>query len=142
MTSKVTAPVQRNTGIDVLRGLSIIFVIIHHIHIRLPLDQGWVKDFFPSRLIKLLYWSGYYSVIVFFVISGFLITSASLRRWGDLSKIEYKEFIRFRFSRILPCLFGLLTILSFFHFFEINDFVIGTTTLWRALFSAFTFHIN
>lgn len=34
----------RNTGIDFLHGLSIILVVIHHIYIRLPLDQGWFKD--------------------------------------------------------------------------------------------------
>ncbi len=73
--SEISSTNQRNTGIDIIRGLSIIFVIIHHIQIRLPLDQGWVKDFFSSKLLKILGWSGYYGVIVFFVISGFVFDS-------------------------------------------------------------------
>lgn len=133
---------QRHAGIDFLRGLSIIFVIIHHTHFRLPLDQGWLKNLLSPSSIKVICWSGYYGVIAFFVISGFLITTTSLRRWGELSQMDYKQFIRLRFARIFPCLAGLLIISTLFHLAGVSGFVIKNTTLANAVFAALSFHMN
>lgn len=133
---------QRNDGIDFIRGLSVISVILLHINIRIPLDQSWIGNLAPQKIINILCKSGSYGVMVFFVVSGFLITMTSIQRWGTLSNIQFNQFFRIRFARIAPCLIALLAILSALHIAGVNGFIIKNTTLNQALFSAFTFHVN
>lgn len=128
----------RNDGIDMLRGFSILTVILLHCFIKMPFEQTLL----PQRLINIIFRSGYYGVITFFVISGFLITMTSLKKWGSLQNICYEQFYKMRFARIMPCLLALLLTLSAFDIFGISDFVIHTTSLGQAVFSALTFHIN
>ena len=96
--------------------------------------------------IRVLFWNGAYGVNVFFVISGFLITTWSLKRWGAPAQINLRQFYRMRFARIVPCLFALLAILSLLHLTHRYGFVIHTrqapTTLPRALLAALSFHVN
>ena len=73
----------RFAGIDVLRGLCILSVVLHHIHLRFTTSRNPVypvNDVLPETLNRVLFWSGLSAVIAFFVISGFLITSLSIRR--------------------------------------------------------------
>ena len=102
----------RNPGIDVLRGLSIVLVVIHHTAIRLPLDKGVLADWLPARVLDGLQYNGFEAVFLFFVISGFLITSNSLARWGALASIDVRAFYRRRAARIVPCLLILVAVLS------------------------------
>jgi peptidoglycan/LPS O-acetylase OafA/YrhL len=134
----------RLPGIDVLRGMAVLLVVIHHIHLRFRLNQYDVASLVPKELGKVLFSSGYYSVITFFVISGFLITSLSLRRWGSLGRIPLLHFYRLRAARILPCLLLLLTALSVLHLAGASDFLIKPerASLGRALVAALTFHLN
>src|SRR5579884_2761518 len=104
--------VRRVDGIDVLRGLSILAVVIHHITLRLPLRRTVIGKLLPGAIVNDLSWNGYNGVIIFFAISGFLITTNCLRRWGSLSRIEPRRFYRMRFARIAPMLVGLLAVLS------------------------------
>jgi peptidoglycan/LPS O-acetylase OafA/YrhL len=137
-------PDRRIPGIDVLRGLAVIFVVIHHAHLRFALNHYPVAGLLPEMLDRVLFRSGYYSVLTFFVISGFLITSLSLRRWGSLERIPLAMFYRMRAARILPCLLLLLAILSVLHLVGAPDYTINPerATLPRTLLAAFTFHIN
>ncbi|HLB57113.1 MAG TPA: acyltransferase [Coxiellaceae bacterium] len=128
----------RNDGIDMLRGLSILSVILLHCVIHMPFK----KQFLPTAFNNIIFHTGYYGVIIFFVISGFLITSVCLRRWGNLENIHAGQFYRMRFSRIMPCLILLLIISSVLDLLRVNGFVIHTTSLSEVIFSALTFHIN
>jgi len=140
-TDKIERRVQ---GIDVLRGLCIVAVVLHHINLRIRFNQSGAGKLLGAAANRVLFWSGYYGVIVFFVISGFLITSWSLKRWGRLNKISIRQFYAMRFARIVPCLLGLLVVLSILDRAGVPRFVINTqhTSLGRALLAAFTFHIN
>lgn len=134
----------RLPGVDVLRGLCVLLVVLHHIHLRFVINHYEVDGVLPKTLNQVLFWSGYYAVIVFFVISGFLITSLSIRRWGSLGHIHIGRFYGMRASRILPCLLLILAILSILHFAGAPGFAFkpDRTPFGRALFAALTFHIN
>lgn len=59
--------------------------------------------------------NGQYGVTIFFVISGYLIASNIIRRWGSLSNVRIVDFYIMRAARILPgllLLVGLLLLLS------------------------------
>jgi len=96
------------------------------------------------KVYTVLFWSGYYGVILFFTLSGYLITTSILNRWKELSKIELKKFYLFRFARIIPPLAGLLLILAVLHVEGVSGFVIDQekTSLGYAAFAALTFHFN
>lgn len=82
---------KRDTLIDFLRGVAILLVLFLHYYLayRMP-------------LMKTLSINGNYGVTIFFVISGFLITSTSLARFGSLSNLSLRKFYSFRFARIIP----------------------------------------
>lgn len=137
-------PSTNNSTIDVLRGLSIIAVIILHVNLRVPLKDVYLAAGLPKMLLSPLAFSGFYGVCVFFVISGFLITTSALKRWGSLSSIRIREFYKLRFARIFPLLLALLAILSVLHLLGVKDYVIKPerASLGYAIFAALTFHIN
>jgi peptidoglycan/LPS O-acetylase OafA/YrhL len=78
-------------GLDGLRGISVTAVILYHAGI------FWLPG-------------GFLGVEVFFVISGYLITSLLLTEWKQTGKISFKGFWLRRAKRLLPALFALLGI--------------------------------
>jgi peptidoglycan/LPS O-acetylase OafA/YrhL len=106
---------KRLDGVDVLRGLAILLVLLNHVHTRLWLADVPYTESLPRQLVSALVWNGQRGVQIFFVVSGFLITSTSLRRWGSLSKVGVRDFYGLRFARIAPLLFLLLAVLSGLH---------------------------
>lgn len=141
---KQEAPSSRLAGVDVLRGVSVLLVVLNHIQVRFLLNHFSVQNALPARLEHIFFWSGYYAVVTFFVISGFLITGLSLRRWGSLGNVHIGSFYRMRAARIAPCLLLLLLILSVLHLAGLPDFTIRPerASLGRALVAALTFHVN
>jgi peptidoglycan/LPS O-acetylase OafA/YrhL len=131
-------------GIDLLRGLAIFFVLVEHVHIRLALAKVPYTKFLPAQLWHFLVGNGELGVQMFFAVSGFLITSISLRRWAPLSEIKVRDFYVLRFARIAPLFLLLLAVLSGLHFGHVPNYVVTPRTggLGRALLAALTFHIN
>jgi peptidoglycan/LPS O-acetylase OafA/YrhL len=138
------AVAERLPGVDVLRGLAAMLVVLHHIHIRFRINGYTVPAFLPDGAAKVLLWTGYYSVIGFFVISGFLITRLSLRRWSDLDRVSPVAFYGLRAARILPCLLLVLAATSVLHLACVRPFMIRpeVASLGRALVAALGFHVN
>lgn len=114
----------RHPGIDRLRGLAIVLVVLHHIGLRMLLRDTVLGEWLPRRLLNALNYNGYEAVFVFFVISGFLIAGNALDRWGDLSRIDLGTFYRRRAARILPCLLALVGGLALLHALAVPDYVI------------------
>jgi peptidoglycan/LPS O-acetylase OafA/YrhL len=137
-----SAGLGRFAAIDVLRGLSILAVVVHHINLRIRLEKTPLGPYLSQQVVSFLGWNGANGVFVFFAISGFLITTTCLRRWHSLDHVSLSGFYRLRFARIAPCLIALLMILSSLHLLGLKYFVIQHTTLPRALTAAFTFHVN
>lgn len=135
---------KRLDGIDLLRGLAIFFVLMNHVNIRLLGAKVPYLKFLPAQLAHFLVWNGQLGVQMFFAVSGFLITSITLKRWGKLSDVNARGFYLFRFARIAPLLFLLLGVLSGLHLANVHNFVITPQTggLSRALLAALTLHIN
>jgi len=136
----------RNDGIDLLRGLSILFVVVHHLALRfrLPLGPSLLGDVLPKRVIDGLSFNGYEAVFVFFVISGFVITRRSLERYGSLDAFRWRNFYALRAVRIFPLLLLLLAALAVMHWLAVPGFVINKPgqTLGGALASALTMTLN
>lgn len=137
-------PAHRIGGIDALRGLCILSVILLHTYIRIPFEHTSFGAHFSPLALSVIFRSGYYGVMVFFVISGYLITSLSFKRWGALRNINVREFYTLRFARIVPCLAALLVLLSALHIGKVPGFVIDPhkTTLGESLWSAITLRAN
>ena len=133
---------QRLDGVDVLRGLSIFLVVVLHTNIRIRLAHTSLGRAMPGWLDTALGWNGDNGVTIFFAISGFLITSTAMRRWGSLDAIRLKEFYGLRFSRIAPLLFGLLLVLTLFDLLHVPYFVIRETSLIRAVVAVLGLHFN
>lgn len=79
-------------GFDTLRALSISMVVMAHC-----LPNFWLQE---SRWWHLI--SGDTGVLVFFVISGFLITSLLIHEKNAFGRIDFKKFFARRFLRLLP----------------------------------------
>jgi peptidoglycan/LPS O-acetylase OafA/YrhL len=135
---------KRFDGVDVLRGVSIVAVVLFHINLHMSLNDVAFHKALPVQLARTLFWNGANGVTVFFAISGFLITTMTIRRWQSSNAIDIKAFYELRFARIAPLLLALLVVLSFFHLCGLEDFVIAPerASLGRALLAAVTFHIN
>jgi peptidoglycan/LPS O-acetylase OafA/YrhL len=134
----------RLDGVDILRGLAIFFVLMNHVNMRLFLAKIPYTQGLPSQLVSSSVWSGQYGVQMFFAVSGFLITSTSIRRWNSLSRVSLRDFYALRFARIAPLLLLLLAVLCALHVAGLKDFVVSANTggLGRALIAALTFHVN
>jgi peptidoglycan/LPS O-acetylase OafA/YrhL len=134
----------RFDGIDLLRGLSILAVVLLHISIRFQIAGFSLRPVTAPWLFHLLFRNGNNGVTVFFAVSGFLITLTSLGRFGSLAQMRPAVFYRIRFARIAPLLLLLLATLSILHLVHAQGFFISPqkTTLPRALFAALTFHLN
>lgn len=143
-TPAATKMRSRNAGIDLLRGLSILLVVLHHLGLRIPFSKTLVGEYLPKRLCDVANFNGYEAVFVFFVISGFLIATNAFERWGCLVEIDIRAFYVRRASRILPCLLVLVFVLSVLAKMGVAYYVIERPdqSLLRAIGAALGLHMN
>ena len=136
--------VPRLDQVDLLRGFSILGVILLHISIFAHAGKISLGQHMPLWLSYLVFSNGGNGVSAFFVVSGFLITLTSIRRFGSLDEMRVGRFYRIRFARIAPPLFLLLVVLSAMHLAKVPRFRINpqVCSLPRPVFSALTFHLN
>jgi peptidoglycan/LPS O-acetylase OafA/YrhL len=92
-------------SLDGMRGISILLVVAGH---SAPHFAGWIR--IPTSLYVL---SAHTGVSIFFVISGFLITSLLLKELHGTGTIGLKGFYLRRAFRIFPPFYLYLSILFF-----------------------------
>jgi len=114
-------------GLDGLRGVSILLVILAHVLRNYPVNR--VANFF-----------GEIGVYIFFVISGFLITTLLLKEKQKYGKVSLKYFYIRRSLRILPVVFLYLIILYILNtVFTLN---ISKTSFLTSFLFLKNFHIS
>ena len=91
-------------ALDGLRGIAVLFVMVYHLELLVPALHEWVKG-------------GFLGVDIFFVLSGFLITSVLIKEESETKKISLKNFYLRRFLRLMPAFWLFLVVLFFFGYF-------------------------
>lgn len=138
----------RNIKIDVLRGISILLVLLHHFNIPYKLHDTFLGvQIFGESLSTLIARNGNYGVTMFFVISGFLITQHTLQRHGSLVQIKLKDFYMRRVARIMPCLVLLVAMVTVLGSLGLKPFMNQVpngieVSYALTVFSAFSFWMN
>lgn len=98
-----------STLLNVCRWISAFLVALGHVRHLVFVDYKYVEN--KNIFIKGLYFItglGHEAVVVFFVISGFLVGGLTVRKWAV--KICYKDYFAARFSRIYSVLIPALVI--------------------------------
>jgi peptidoglycan/LPS O-acetylase OafA/YrhL len=98
----LSASSRRSSRIDFLRGVAIGTVLLLHFSLSYGLVHSPLELLLRPAWIAAAVNNGNYGVTMFFVISGFLITSNNLARHGHLRDVDLRQFYAFRFARIIP----------------------------------------
>ena len=120
--STVAAPTShtRFGGLDGLRAIAVAMVMIYHL--------------FPP-----LFAGGFIGVDVFFVVSGFLITSLLLRERAKTGRISLRGFWQRRARRLLPAVIVMIAVCATAALLVGGDVLVG---IGRQMLGALTFTYN
>ena len=91
--SRGPAKLQQLPGLDGLRAIAVVAVIVYH------LNPSWLPG-------------GFLGVDIFFVISGYLITALLMAEWSRSSAIDLGAFWKRRARRLLAAVLALLLIVT------------------------------
>ncbi len=96
-----TVRFQHFPALDGVRAIAIISVMLYHLEFLVPELNPLVRG-------------GFLGVDIFFVLSGFLITSILLKEQDSFGSISLKNFFIRRFFRLAPAFWFFLVVLYFF----------------------------
>jgi len=119
-------------GLDGVRGVAVLLVFISHFHWILSPDPFLTKVT-PWHFINRTFEAGFMGVDIFFVLSGFLITSLLMKDRSTNQKNLFKRFYRRRALRLLPALYALLIADFFVSRWENFPGDIQWRTTWHAI---------
>lgn len=140
MQSSENSESKRMPYLDGLRGYSILTVLVLHsiqtIQSRTP--SSWLKPFDHAWLkpLNMFFGNGNLGVQIFFVLSGFLITTLLFRELSATGRISLSQFYKRRFARIFPAAYFyivVVSVLALFHWIPIG---------WKPILAASAFCWN
>ncbi|WP_329371289.1 acyltransferase [Streptomyces sp. NBC_00669] len=114
--SAVRTPGKRVNGIDGLRTLAVMLVIVYH--------------FNPDKLP-----GGSIGVDVFYTISGFVITRLLIAEFARTGDISLRQFYRRRWLRLVPALLVVCAVTALLSFAPVQSFRHGVSAALLAAFS-------
>jgi peptidoglycan/LPS O-acetylase OafA/YrhL len=128
-------------SLDGLRAIAIILVIFAHSSWYLP---AWMTH---NSVFQSVIGNGYHGVAVFFVISGYLITTLLLREFSKTGTISLKHFYFRRTMRIFPPFYFLLAVMGILWAANIipqdaRSFIASLTYTWACYPSAHGYFIT
>jgi peptidoglycan/LPS O-acetylase OafA/YrhL len=112
----------RSVRVDFLRGVAIFLVLLLHFSLTYDLIDSPLSSIVPAAWLRAAIRNGNYGVTIFFVISGFLITSNNLLRYGRVADVDLRQFYAFRFSRIIPPLLLALCVIVALGLLDVPSF--------------------
>jgi peptidoglycan/LPS O-acetylase OafA/YrhL len=114
--------------LDGLRAIAVLFVVIYHImHFAATLPEG------PPSVARLVQTLGFAGVSVFFVISGYIITSLLLREKLVSGRVSLSGFYLRRAFRILPPFALYICVIIALRFWDVVA-VSPRSVFWSVLF--------
>ena len=107
-------PTQRSLGLDLLRLLAVVMVIVSHLVME-PIPDSWM----PSLSYVLYY--GTAGVNLFFVLSGFLVSGLLFAEYKRRGEISIKRFYLRRAWKIYPAFYLFMTLSYLYCRFGLGD---------------------
>lgn len=126
MRPALSSSSDRLPALDTLRAFAIIWVILHHLHDGFSLAIG-------SEPLRQFFLNGNAGVDLFFVLSGYLITTILLGELRRTNSLDVGRFWYRRWMRTLPAYFAVLIVLIAY------DLAKGSGTWWNNFPSYFGF---
>ncbi len=136
LATDAVAPARvRSTGLDGIRGIAILLVVLSH---------SWALwDFAPLRHaapLDGLFYAGNEAVTVFFVIGGFLITRSLLSRTADGGRVRFGWYVLERVARVGPQLYLLLIAVLVVHALHQDPYPLSNTLRSTAAIATHTWN--
>jgi peptidoglycan/LPS O-acetylase OafA/YrhL len=94
---------RRIPGLDGLRAIAVLFVLIGHGAYSFPIALGAAFPFFGN---------GDLGVNIFFVLSGYLIYELSAREYEKTGRFDWRQFYLRRILRIFPCFYSYIAVVA------------------------------
>jgi peptidoglycan/LPS O-acetylase OafA/YrhL len=93
----------RIPGLDGLRAIAVLFVLIGHGAYSFPIALGAAFPFLGN---------GALGVNIFFVLSGYLIYELSAREYEKTGRFDWRQFYLRRILRIFPCFYSYIAVVA------------------------------
>ena len=119
-------------ALDGIRGVAVMLVFISHLHAIISPDPFFI-EVTPWSFVNRTFKGGFLGVDIFFVLSGFLITSILLKERSSNQSGMVSRFYKRRALRLLPALYALLIVDFFVSRWENFPRDIQWRTTWHAL---------
>jgi len=119
-------------GLQTLRGIAVFLVVASHLHTIVSTDPLFTKVT-PLPWLNQALSRGFLGVDIFFVLSGFLITSLLFKEGENSIRSKLKSFYYRRALRILPALYALLIVSLVIAIWEGSSLIYQWNSTWSAL---------